>query len=507
MDNGENEFGINEEKARDLVYYLLENDASIFKKLIPEIKDMDSESFANLFKGTPFKGKNNIDEYNYNVRNKKQFENLLDKFDNFWIILDEWYLDKKYYEYIKDLWSNYISIEKLKKLNNENRIESFLNSYDIDYKNWPKSIKDDFKKKSRATKNTRILDPQKEKEFEKQRSELKKLLKQLNYFKKKTEQKPEMKIYVENTDKLMEKLKKGLNYLKYFAKGKGGLGTIISTVAIPIIGGAESVDPNCCKENIENNSYLSNLFNDSYDEIDLSYDDENYGDDVQKNSLEKADLESLKNIFDNNLFFSAYIISSFLLLGWSIYDFYQAYNDLITVKQNIPIFEEDLKKIKSDFKQHKEKIGILPDDFKESLENIKEVFELICQDYDKLEDLINKINENIEIANKHKKNSTLGLIGHGILGIAGITGGILLKNGKAIAYGIGAFANIASAAGHSAVIIESTKLIKDLKRIKEDAIIQKKQIKDEIDNLSLELSNMEKGQLPNYEKNIIENYF
>jgi hypothetical protein len=117
MNNGENEIGINEEKARDLVYYLLENDASVFKKLIPEIKAMDSESFENLFRGIPFNGKNSENGYNYNVHNKKQFENLLDKFDNFWIILDDWYLDKTYYQYIKDLWINYISIEKIQKKN------------------------------------------------------------------------------------------------------------------------------------------------------------------------------------------------------------------------------------------------------------------------------------------------------------------------------------------------------------------------------------------------------
>jgi hypothetical protein len=252
MNTGENEFTFKEEKARDLVYYLLENDASVFKKLIPEIKAMDSESFENLFRGIPFKGKNSEDGYNYNVHNKKQFENLLDKFDNFWIILDDWYLDKKYYQYIKDLWINYICIEKLQK-KNEKGIESLLSSYDIDYKNWPKSIKDDFKKKIRATKKTRILDPQKEEEFEKTRSGIKKLLKQLNDFKKKIETAPEMKIYEENTDKFIETLKtKGLQYLKKFGKklASGKMGKIITpaaSVTIPIFMGAISLDPNCCE--------------------------------------------------------------------------------------------------------------------------------------------------------------------------------------------------------------------------------------------------------------------
>ena len=109
----ENEF--NELKARNLVYYLLENDINTFKKLIPEIRNMDSKSFQNLFMGNPFKSTENGNGYNYIVNNKKLFEKLIDKFDNFFIILDSWYLDNKYYSYIKELWINYISIENLIK--------------------------------------------------------------------------------------------------------------------------------------------------------------------------------------------------------------------------------------------------------------------------------------------------------------------------------------------------------------------------------------------------------
>ena len=36
MNTGENVIIFNEEKARDLVYYLLEDDSDIFKKLIPK---------------------------------------------------------------------------------------------------------------------------------------------------------------------------------------------------------------------------------------------------------------------------------------------------------------------------------------------------------------------------------------------------------------------------------------------------------------------------------------
>ena len=500
MNPGIEEIDFNEEKARELVYYLLENDTSVFKKLIPEIRAMDSESFENLFKGTPFKGENNRNGYDYNIHNKKQFEHLLDKFDNFWIILDGWYLDKNFYKYLKDLWINYISIEKLPK--NDHGIESFLKSYDIDYKNWPDNIKEDFKMKIRATKKTRILDPQKAEEFEKHRSELKKLMKQLNDFKNKIKNEPEMKTYEENTDKQIEKLKTiGLEYLKNLFGNltSGKTGNIISILgsaplAISIFTGAKSLDPNCCKEIQEN---LNN--NDYYDEYDSYFDDEDCYDDEQENPLDNANLnEQLQNLFDNNFFCSVHIILSFLNLGWSIYGFCQAYKDLKLVKQNIEKFKNKLDKIKSDFNEHKEKIGILPDDFKESLEKIKEVFILIYGDFNELENLIKEIHENIKIANKHKNRSTFGLISSGILGITGVAGGILIPNGNAIWYGISAISNTLTAIGHTIVLTESKEMIKDLKHILEEAMIQRKKSLDEMDNLIKLASNMEKGQIPKF---------
>lgn len=123
MDESEYE-DFNEAKARELVYYLLENDVSLFKKLIRKIKSMDSESFENLFKGVPFKGPKYPDGYDYKFKKTDLFERLIDKFNNFNTILEEWYLDEKYQEYIKELWVNYISIENLKSEKKARKMEN-----------------------------------------------------------------------------------------------------------------------------------------------------------------------------------------------------------------------------------------------------------------------------------------------------------------------------------------------------------------------------------------------
>ena len=146
-----------ESKARELVYFLLKNDIIIYRKLIPEIKRLDSEAFENLFKGVPFKSTDNKDGYNYNVKNKRDFEKLIDKFDNFNVNLEEWYKKEDYYEYLKELWIKFISIENLKN-KDEKQIEESLKSNSINYKIWPQNIKNELKTLIQSTCKTRIFE-------------------------------------------------------------------------------------------------------------------------------------------------------------------------------------------------------------------------------------------------------------------------------------------------------------------------------------------------------------
>ena len=152
------DISFDEAKARELVYFLLNNDANIFKKLIQDIKTLNSESFENLFQGILYKSNaNDEDGYNYNVKNKKMFQKLLDKFDNFYVVLDSWYKDKKYYQYLKEIWVRYISIQNLKG-KDDKELEIFLQSNRIDYANWPADIKEEFKILITCTQDTRIME-------------------------------------------------------------------------------------------------------------------------------------------------------------------------------------------------------------------------------------------------------------------------------------------------------------------------------------------------------------
>ena len=95
---------------------------------------------------------NGIAEYDYNIKNKIIFKKLLDKFENLQNVLEQWYKDKKYYEYLKVLWIKYPCLEDLKEKKME-ELEETMESYLIDFKSWPQEIKDDFK---------RLIDQEKE---------------------------------------------------------------------------------------------------------------------------------------------------------------------------------------------------------------------------------------------------------------------------------------------------------------------------------------------------------
>ena len=137
----------NEETARKMIMFLLEDDLYDFKRWVPLIKKFNTKQIQKLFKGER--------DYKYPVKNKDVFDKLLLKFDNFETILSKWYEKEEYYQYIKQLWLSYIYIEDIneliKKNPNEEKLTSFLESKNINYSKWPKEVKKEFKEAIQET--------------------------------------------------------------------------------------------------------------------------------------------------------------------------------------------------------------------------------------------------------------------------------------------------------------------------------------------------------------------
>jgi len=124
-----------EVKAKELVKYLLSRDIKFYKNQLYDVINLNSEEFRRLFDGDS--------DYIYNVKNQDNFKKLALKFENFSILLYEWYQnDKVYYECLQQLWRNFINLYDLKDLD-ERELEKKLR--DTDYQNWDKKIKKEFK--------------------------------------------------------------------------------------------------------------------------------------------------------------------------------------------------------------------------------------------------------------------------------------------------------------------------------------------------------------------------
>ena len=175
---------------------------------------------------------------------------------------------------------------------------------------------------------------------------------------------------------------------------------------------------------------------------------------------------------------------SFLNLGWSIYQLNQTYKDFDKVKN----YEKRLKEIVTLFNVHKKEIGILPANFREAAQRIRVVLDKIRTDQKNLENLISEILESIKQQDSRKNKSIAGLVYSGVLGIFGIAGAILTKNGTSLAYGISSLANLFSTIAHSTNIVWSIEMIERYYKLLKEAREQQKNIQEEIDNLIDELT-------------------
>ena len=191
MTEGNNFNFFNEEKARRLVKYLLEKDIKSYKKLIPEIESLNSEKFKKLFQGV---------EYNYSIFNKKDFDDLSNKFNNFNKILEEYYEDDKYYPYIEDLWLNNIFIEDLDKINYVNVLKSF----EVKYEEWPEDFKKKFQQLMNGTKNTKYKELKNK--FETEYATYYQLIKDLEKLEIIIKEKPENESFLASTSTILDTL-------------------------------------------------------------------------------------------------------------------------------------------------------------------------------------------------------------------------------------------------------------------------------------------------------------
>lgn len=133
-------------------------------------------------------------------------------------------------------------------------------------------------------------------------------------------------------------------------------------------------------------------------------------------------------------------------------------------------------------------LGILPDDSKESIAKIMEVYNNIREDQKELQNLMEDILKSIKIQEFQQKKAAGLAVTSVALGAAGVAGTILTGGTTTAIYGISTVVNAISAFVSGTNIYMPMEIVKNLNDILKRAIELNKEIQDTIDNLINELN-------------------
>lgn len=501
----------NEEKARFLVRYLLENDIISYKKLIPEIESLNSNDFYNLFKGI---------NYNYDVLYKDDFENLAMKFNNFAKILEPYYEDPKYYSALQDLWINNVCIEDLRQYADKG--DSFTNKIKLltdKFEEWPDDFKRNFYKLVRGTTNTKIYELKEV--FKNKYYSYYELTKELLNLKHKFEYKQEDKNVSKAADNLVDSILVNISiglfltdqYSDYvFNKAQAAKGLLLKNELLSDIKeslfGDKTVSYthifNELKKLMENDMgekrYILEIKSTTFkwhlfDEYPGASNSKMLPIEPQAYSKD-GDLDNTLNLKDkidsllkDDFGSWAILALSFINLAWSICNFREINKEF----ENLNIYELELEEIRKKFYTHKQKLKDLPGTLNEAIFYIKKILQDIRNDQKRLYKLINNISKSIKKQESMQYKSKIGMVISGILGSLSIGKAIYAAGGILNMFSIGS--NIASGVTHLENYEKSKDLIIKLKQKLKDAIKLNNEINIFIDQLIKELDERKKKEI------------
>ena len=418
-----------EKSARDIINFLIEKDSSAFKKFLPKIEKFNETSLYNLFQG--------IKNYKYNIEdNCYQFHLLLDKFNNFYLLLEEWYQDKNNYKYIQELWLKYVSLESLRD-KNEEKIEQYLAGENIDFKTWPGKIKRKFIQICRATRDTFVF-------------KFKKYFQNLpNSFKN-----------------ILGKIKSLADYCKKL--GENILSNYIIEYCLSILGATMNLEG---KDLIKIKHIFLNLIS--------QFTPSNFNVSEFFNSFKDNIFQLLTTVasgFKSKLFAISYGVTSFVQLITSINSCVQIVNKLKEIKQ----VKSEVETIYENFKKQKEKINNILNkngynDIFTSNETIDFCISEINESKNQLKKIIERMQNYIKESQDDQEKHAIGLassilnIGIGVIGGI-LTGGALAAFyiGTAIGNGINTIINGVNIGLLEKCINESKRIIEMVESIEDE---------------------------------------
>ena len=431
------------------------------------------------------------------------FDRLLDKFDNFCFILNEWYRDKKYYEYLKELWIKYPCLEDLNQgdIQNMEELENIMDSFGINFRNWPEEIKCSFQEIIKDVSETRLFALKniiEEKFFY-----IKKILDELIYIKK----------YSENWTKKENNIENNIskNALEIATKIASQITEPLSAVGVGEWGFSkisENLEKTGLKRLIKKKFMVNKKQATKLSKSLMKY--------IEKNELsgEKffaykgnkldavincndgkveniSNFKKYKSFFGNKFVIAVHTGLSFINLFWNIKNLQDNLNESDLIKDK----ESKLNNIIEQFEYHKELIKNLPTNLEEKFQAICDILKLIQKDRDALIKLIDEINQRIEFQDNQKDKSIKGILYSLGLGLFGGVGTVLTLNPM---YMVNSFVNVISLVISAKNLSDASKYIKEYRDLLKRATDKQIEIQKVYDGLVKELTkilDIKKGEL------------
>ena len=494
--NSKDEF--DEEKAKELIKYLLSSDLKFYKNQLDDVINLNSEEFQKLFNGDS--------DYNYNVKNKNNFKKLAVKIENFSILNKEWYQnDIKYYECLQSLWNNFIDLYSLKDLE-EVDLEKKLNC--TNYLNWDEKIKNEFKI---IIKNSFDMSDKFKIFIEENYKELEDVIIELLKSKKSIEiinedEKSKNCCITKNIDNIIHDLLENLIpfYLESLIEKKENKDEKTEE-NVNKNEKTEEKDNNESKKDSEKKILTKNAIQNLIKNVSKIYITGKIPEDFDSTKTLKEISLLLKNFNiikfnqnnnkDKNLIDNKLIAYGILGLSFSnlCYNIYNTHKLLKNSEEKINELDNRLKKIKENYQRHKNEIKILSTkDIEESLRKIEEIRLKFEEDKAQIRQLIEDIEQEIKNQNSEINNNFFKIFTS--IGMMTLNTYLSYKSSNSKEYGLAAVNNGISAACDVYSIEEIKKNISKLQKILNEA-------KNEEDNINKGIKELCKEYI-NYQKKI-----
>ena len=488
-------------KKRKLAEFLISSDINIFKRHLEEVRQLNDKEFNELFEGNT--------DFNFNVENKKNFKQLVQKFEDNKELTIQYYNNEKYYEYVLLIWKKNI-LQKLKEANNENEQNQILRSYNIDTSKWDGEFKEYFQIIIN-TKPIKDLAERMKNYIETDYGNFDDLIKTVNKCKNRVKNSDNNhcnKVFGANLNTSMNKVLKEFipKFLKNIADEIGNIPSILkekekekatntvkslsltSTEEKKLIDEIKKIYENSEKEKNNISSIfdvnkefkqlkdLSCKFNAENFDFDSDNDDDN--NELVFNELDFKD--KANTIFSNKMIKHAILGIS---LANATYSCLHCANTFMNYKLFSKQFAERLDLIKKNFEKHQNKVELIPDDIDEAIEQVIKCGQNFNQDLEDVEELINEINDAINGVQNEKNSSILNIIGSSGGLLIGIFGFSVTEGDDRIEYATASLADVLAIVANTSDIIMQSKQLKEYEKYLNDAKELKKKIQAEIDKL------------------------